>query len=114
MALSLVFVMAFMLAPAALAEEPVQDPNCSFEKGKTTCVTTKETSYFTTQQFDSVQRFCPGSGYKLVPLLHNYQTDVTETTTTVYRGKSNQVESTETTTSEVGPYPVGPYYAGSC
>ena len=93
---------------------PAQDPNCSFENGKTTCVTTKETSYTTTREFGEAQRFCPGRGYVLVPLLRDYQTDVTETTTTVYRGKGNKVESSDTTTVEGEPYPVGTWYAGSC
>ena len=105
---------AAVLAPAALAEKPVHEGDCTFKNGKTTCTTTTKRTVITTQQYDYVQRFCPGVGYKLVPVLRDFQTDVTETTTTTYRGKGNQVESSETTTSEVGPYPIGTYYAGSC
>jgi hypothetical protein len=116
MALSLVFVMALMLAPAALAEKPVQDPNCSFEKGNTTCTTTEKTgSYITTKTVGYGYAWC-GPYLRFTPATSNqdYQTDVYETKTTVYKGKSDKVESTETTTSEVGPYAVGGTYTLGC
>ncbi len=110
--------LAMMMATVAFADKPAQDPNCTFEKGNTTCTTTEKTnSYITTKQVGTTYRYCSSywyGYYKSVPVYQNYQTDVYETTTTVYKGKSDRVESTETTTSEVGPNAVGSQYLGSC
>jgi hypothetical protein len=107
---------AMMMATVAFAEKPAQDPNCTFEKGNTTCTTTEKTnSYITTKTVGSQYKYCGYYyWYRSVPVYQNYQTDVYETTTTVYKGKGDRVESTETTTSEVGPYTFGSQYLGSC
>lgn len=110
-----------VIAPAALADKPVEDPDCSFETGKTTCVKTELVDSSTTPVvvgFGAEGKLCEvytqystgtqRSFFKAF-VYQDYQTDTYETTTTVYRGKSDIVESADKTTSQTTK-PVGDTY----
>ncbi len=111
-------------AVAEVAEKPVQDPNCSFEKGRTTCVKTELVDSSTTAEvikFGAEGVFCAtyiysnprGAGavraFSRVYVYQDYRTDTYETTTTIYRGKSDIVKSEDKTTSQTTK-PVGDTY----
>ena len=88
---------AAFLAPAALAAKPVPDPGCTFEKGKTTCVSTILTS--STPQTLTSSTFggpCGLFGFGTLETVRyrEVQNNVYTTTTTVYRGKTDTVLST--------------------
>lgn len=117
---ALLMIAALVLAPAALADKPVQDLNCTFEKGETTCITTEESFYTTSAWVYSTWVYC---GAYFTSERHNpqfkmfyqdWRTDITKTTTTVYRGKSNTILSSDTVTSESQPYKVGEPYPKDC
>ncbi len=57
-AVAVALVMALMLATTALADRPVADPNCTFEKGKTTCITTEESHRITSVWVQSTWVYC--------------------------------------------------------
>ncbi len=102
----------------ALAAPPASGPDCTFANGKTTCVTTEITDYYIVRDYlkavhDPV--LCPpdpeiGDTGPFVTI-QNMRTDEITTTTTVYRGKSRHVLSSDTRTEESQPYPVGKPYS---
>jgi hypothetical protein len=107
LAVALSSLMAAMLSPGALAEPPVPDSNCTFENGKTTCTETVSVgNVFVRSEPEGYILVDCGYGDKLLPVHRNYYADVYETTTTVYKGKSDKVLSTETTQTQ------GETYAG--
>jgi hypothetical protein len=99
-AVAVALVMAVMLAPGALAQEAVADENCTFEKGKTTCTE----SIFVRYEYDrtEIRSEWNGSYYQNVCYFYHY--DAFETTTTVYKGKSEKVLSTSTRLTQGEPY----------
>lgn len=111
-AIVVTLVVVLLVAPTAFAAKPAPDPNCSFDKGKTTCTETKlVNSYYSTEQVGWTTDDCGGLFPQRVPLLQDYRVDVYQTTTTVYKGKSDNVVSTDPKTSE-DRSPVGEPYPG--
>jgi hypothetical protein len=104
-AVAVALVMAVMLAPGALAQEAVADENCTFENGKTTCTESvfSHSVWVATSHVD--WGYDPSCGETLI--FQDYYADVYETTTTVYKGKSSRVVSTQTTLTQGEPYPYG-------
>jgi uncharacterized protein YpuA (DUF1002 family) len=104
--LTVALVVVALSAPAAMAQERVADENCIFENGKTTCT---ESVYSDTV---FLQKTLLGYGYSPLcgetQILQAYAIDYYYITTTVYKGKSSKVISTQTTEETRGePYPYG-------
>ncbi len=108
MALSLVLVMALMLAPSALAAKPVQDPNCSFQKGKTICVGQTEQIGTTTElrYIGNTTDYSDGCIYRVSYI---YLTPQYQTVTTVYKGRSTEVIYQDINYTQGEPYEAGIY-----
>jgi protein-arginine kinase activator protein McsA len=87
--MAMVLMLAMMMAPGAAAQEG----KCTFQRGKTTCTQ----GVYLYQEFDRVDFVPPTDCYA-------YFHDVFETTTTVYRGKSEKVLSTSTSHTQGEPY----------
>lgn len=92
---AVVALMAAVLAPTALAEKPVPDPDCTFEKGKTTCVKDVVTSTtYGTEVLSQYRQSCGFLSTRSVTVYGYYKYDHYSTVTTVYRGKTDTVLST--------------------
>jgi hypothetical protein len=93
MGLSMIGVVLF--ASVALADKPVQDPNCTFEQGETTCTQTVQTDSYIEARLQGTHpiKGCPG-GINYV--YQNFRIDTYETTTIIYRGMSDRVKSEST------------------
>jgi len=96
---AVVALVAAVAAPSALAAKPTPDPNCTFEKGKTTCVEDAITRTYEITDFDYSYTVGCGflnAGTRYVDVYDVYRADVYSKITTVYRGKTDTVLSTNT------------------
>jgi hypothetical protein len=116
MGLSMIGVVLF--ASVALADKPVQDPNCTFEQGETTCTQTVQTDSYIEARLRGTHgiKGCPG-GINYV--YQNFRIDTYETTTIVYIGKSDRVksestESFQTETADGDPFIITFIPEGQC
>jgi hypothetical protein len=91
-ALAVALVVAAMVAPGAAAQEG----DCTFQNGKTTCTQ----SVFLFYQFDRTELVAIWNGSYYDQYCDDYAYPVYETTTTVYRGKSEKVLSTSTSRTQ--------------
>ena len=95
-ALAVALVVAAMVAPGAAAQEGT----CTFQSGKTTCTQ----SVFLFYQFDRTELVAIWNGSYYDQYCDDYYYPVYETTTTVYRGRSEKVLSTSTSLTQGEPY----------
>jgi hypothetical protein len=97
----LVVVVGVTLVAATIATgAPTQDPNCTFDNGKTTCVTTEESFYLEPVALYETNRLDPCVETNPVTVYQDQRVNVTTTTTTVYKGKSDNVISSDPVSKE--------------
>jgi hypothetical protein len=107
MLLTVALVMAAMMvasAMPALAAKPDPDWNCTYKKGKTTCVNGPTlTNSYEGQEYAGIsyERSCPTGGTQTVSLYDDFAYSEYTTITTVYAGRSDRVLSTHPETFTV-------------
>jgi hypothetical protein len=98
--LAIVALAVTLTAATVATGAPTQDPNCTFNSGKTTCVTKEESFYLEPHALYQTNRLDPCVESNPVTVYQDQRVNVTTTTTTVYKGKSDKVLSSDPVVEE--------------